>query len=321
MSKAVQRRRELLFDTFSHNLNYVKTHPFIQITPDIENSYMCPMCYRIFARDSVTERDILTLDHIPSEKLGGKDGQTVLLCKKCNNDLGSSLDKSLYQLLMSSDFVARIPGSSIEGWYSANDIKMTATIGYADDGSLNIFGHPKRTDPKKTNEAKSYIENLPRTCDLELKMGARMGKPHLADIACLRYAYLMLFRLFGYAAIFYPEMMKIRDQIVNPNDEIIPRSWIISNSDLIIPDDALGINLITEPLEAQSFLVVFDLVTRQRTRQAVILPKSAQPSLQVYDWLLAKRQDNTSIGLQYKHLPEDLILLTDPSYMFHVHSF
>jgi hypothetical protein len=318
LAKSKQKKREEIFDLYSQNLNVVKQHPNIQITPEIDNSYMCPICYRIFIRESASTPDILTLDHIPSKKLGGSLGDAVLLCKRCNNDAGKLFDSHLKRILDVGDFAARIPGSSLEGWYTlAEGTKLTATMVFADDGGLQILGHPERSDPKQIALEKVYISSLPPNGELGWEFGGTIGNAHFADVGLLRYAYLMLFRMFGYGAIFYQAMMRTCDQIRNPTEQILPRSWILTG--LPMPDDALGISIVTEPEEARAFLVVLDLVTKRRTRHAIVLPNSSEQGLGVYDWLLEKKQAQAEVEFTVGSLPEDAGLLTKPRWAFTVH--
>jgi len=76
-------------------------------------------------------------------------------------------------------------------------------------------------------------------------------------------------------------LVRVRHQIQNPSAKILP-DWGIIRSDF--PDAALGISIICEPKDLQSFLVIFDLkAEEQSVRYGVILPGPTNPGLKVYE--------------------------------------
>jgi len=318
LAAAKLAKRGALFDQYSRNWNTVKRHPQVRVSPNIDDTYMCPLCPKGFLRDAVADPDHLTLDHIPSEKLGGRIEGAVLLCKDCNNKAGAKLDGPLKRVLDAADFTAAVPGSSVEGWYTlAPGTKMTATIRYDDGGTLQILGDPRRSNPRHRDIENAFLASLPDSDQLTWKMGGSLGKPRLADIALLRYGYLMLFRQFGYGAIVHETMRRVRDQINKPDEQILPYSWVLM--DIGYPDESLGVNIITEPSPAQSYLIVFDLLTKRRTRCGVILPKTAYPGLVAYEWFAEQKQASALIELSCAHCPEDPGLLTNPDLAFVAH--
>jgi hypothetical protein len=71
------------------------------------------------------------------------------------------------------------------------------------------------------------MASLPSTGELTWKIGGAMGKARSADVALLRYAYLLLFRMFVYGAIVTSAMTRIRAQICAPEEHILPHRWIL----------------------------------------------------------------------------------------------
>ena len=107
-----------------------------------------------------------------------------------------------------------------------------------------------------------------------------------AEVALLRIAYLIAYAKLGNGFFINGGLYKIREQILNPDKDILPKVFWLN---MDFPKEYEGINIITLPKELRSFLIVFNLKTSSQTRQfAIVLPGPSNPGTKVYDFILDK---------------------------------
>ena len=58
--KAVLRQK--LFDLYANNWNIVKQHPNLRVTPDINDVFICPLCFRCFTREYLDSDVLLSFE-------------------------------------------------------------------------------------------------------------------------------------------------------------------------------------------------------------------------------------------------------------------
>jgi hypothetical protein len=306
-------RRTRLFNRYSQNWNIIKRHPALRIHPDVEDVYVCPLCYCYFSREDIRDLDKLSLDHVPAEVFGGALNDAIMVCKPCNSEAGRHLDGQLHRLLSASDVANRAPGAAIVVRYSAVEgTDMAATVRIGSDRAWELIGDRKRSNPQHHIIEDAFLDSLPTESSITWRVKMRVGKPRFADVAVLRYAYLSLFRMFGYGAIVYPAMQRVREQILNPSEQILHKGWTIWN--IGVPDEAVGVNIVTRPYEVRSFLVVFNLLTRQSTRVGIFLPASHNPDIDFQAWL--RNQKEAELKLVSYQMDADI--LTHPVHAFEV---
>lgn len=309
------RKRRQLFALYSNNLNVVKQHPLIRLEPDEEEGFVCPICFKFFTREALSKSydDHLTLEDVPPISLGGK--VRTLTCKVCNNWAGSQLESHLKRKLNMDEFFQGV----VSSWDSARfrphpDINLPATVHIQGESGIYIEYHPGRSHPEDIEKLRELeaSENIP---GIKVDFVGKYKK-HRPEVALLRIAYLWAFGFFGYGFLISFNIQRIRHQIRNPTERILP-NWVIANADF--PDEALGINVITEPKELQSFIVVFELKTANRTtRHGVILPGPSEPGLKVYDWLSSATNIERELKFRTYNIPE-YNYIVDPNLAFASH--
>ena len=100
----------------------------------------------------------------------------------------------------------------------------------------------------------------------------KSGNLRKTKLAILKSAYLYAFYELGYAFIYNPNSMKIRDQLISLN-EIILDLEDLHIKPVLVDDEHLGINILTYPKEFASYLIVLDYkITDYRERIGVFLP-------------------------------------------------
>lgn len=107
-------KKKQLFDLYSGNMKLflqhfsLVSHSEEQISEryikKLEESIFCPICLQVFDSTSLIPigENYLTIEHIPPDSLGGTP--SLLLCKKCNNECGDTLDIHLLRYIQVASF-------------------------------------------------------------------------------------------------------------------------------------------------------------------------------------------------------------------------
>jgi hypothetical protein len=297
MSKTNYNRKEVIFKIFSQNLEWVKENPVIEFKPDFSNGYICPLCFNVFFIKDLDSKlnNFLTLEDIPPKSLGGKP--KALTCKACNSKSGHDLDAHLLNNLLDIDVNSFLPNSKANAVFELSGNTINGEVEIDENGRMKIDLQTKRSNP---TEAKSFMKELipPQTVFNPLFHPQRVFEPGFqspsfnlkfknkfdekrAEVALLRIAYLIGFSSFGNGFFLNPGLYKVREQILNPDQNILPKVFWIKYD---FPKELEGINIITLPKELKSFLIIFSLATKSATRQfAIVLPGPSSPGIEVYD--------------------------------------
>ncbi|WP_158288305.1 HNH endonuclease [Mucilaginibacter psychrotolerans] len=247
----------------------------------------------------------LTLEHVPPESLGGKG--TILTCKKCNSESGRTLDAELLKYLEGIDFEQFLPNSKQSTPMTLNGKTINARINVEENGLINLHFDPNRSNPKIFAEVVNEIERAhsfdpDQITNLSGNIPRKKHDARIMEIALLRIAYLKLFQTFGYAALLNHGMLFIREQIANPNKDILERPQIM------IADFPEGISIIKSPIEIQCFLVTFNLKTKSATRKFnVMLPGPSGVNIDIYKnyrSFVLGNHEKSNVPLAMEYLPE-----------------
>jgi hypothetical protein len=273
----------------------------------------------MYSRAALDIPQLITLEHVPPKTFGGKNSQGILLCGKCNHTSGSKLDKQIQTKLNAEDFLYGIPGSVVDGEYSIGpNISFAATLTVPEQGVIQIEGDGKRSDPKEKAKEAAFLETHDPQEGLTGRYSLSLGNSHLANIGLLRIAYLTAFKVFGYGFIFHKNLVRVREQILNPQEIIIPRTWNITGLDF--QQLPTGTCAVVSPSHFRCLLVIFELRTKLRTvRQAIVLPSTEPRGLEIYDYLELMKGKSIKLSASaaiYQYNPE---LLTNPSFCFVTH--
>jgi 5-methylcytosine-specific restriction endonuclease McrA len=112
-------KRHYLFDLYAENWTTVKREPYVtRVAPDVDDVFVCPICFKFFTREDLSYQDVLSLEHVPPKSLGGMDAECTLTCHKCNSKAGSKLEAQLTKKLALEDVLAGVPGTSFDVQYS-----------------------------------------------------------------------------------------------------------------------------------------------------------------------------------------------------------
>ncbi|SDY11500.1 HNH endonuclease [Lutibacter oricola] len=292
-----REKRELIFKIYSDNFQSIVDNTDLKKTYDKDYGYYCPLCSEHFNKQNLDDKT-LTLEHNPPKSLGGKG--SILTCKKCNSKSGHSIDVELLNALETLDNYSFKPNSEFRTKFhneSTGDKGVNAKIKIDNEGKFIINVDSKNNNPKISekffNSASQTYHNPMFTTDLknigwQKKLSFNFPKPEplnekILAISLLKIAYLLAFEKLGYIFLFSKNMQIIRQQLDNPDKEIIKRPFWIKYD---FPDDNLGVNIITKPRELRAFLIIFDLKTNSdKYRFAIVLPSLGENDDKIYDIL------------------------------------
>lgn len=314
------RKREKIFDLYSQNLLWIKEHPKITFNPHFEEGYLCPLCFNLFPRQSLQPADPnpLTIEHNPPKSLGGT--QQILTCKECNSKTGHKIDSHLVKRLSELDFFEERPNSKIRATLDNSGHKVTSDLSFNTEGTfiINIDrknSHPIQADNFLANRSYSYkafdsfdresLFNSGTHWKLNFTMSPRLpSNERHSEISLLKIAYLYAFQKFGYGFLIHPHLYKVREQILNPTKEILPKVFWIKYD---FPEQTLGLNIINKPAELACLLIIFNLYNNSSKRQfAIALPGPDKSGYKIYENLEKFLcQDGTgSIDMNLEHLQD-----------------
>lgn len=305
MANKLAQKRERMFDLFSTNLNQVAASPGVNATADLTGIYLCPICLHSFTKDALKSDCLnpLTFEDVPPKKLGGR--VFTLTCKKCNNSGGRGIDIHLINALKEMDFNSFSPNAGAPVKFRVEDGEVNGRVDIDASGRVILRSDTKSSNPKHSEKLENLVESKRHSIEgipFEFVLTNQKADKRIAEVALLRVAYLMAFGTFGYGFIINDNLKDVRQQILNPDKEIISRLTPIQ---LKFPKEHNGMNMIKSPKNLRCFLVIFDLITPSRTYQfAIPLPAPFRSGLMIYDNIkeeLAK--GDTTITLD--HIAED----------------
>ena len=221
----------------------------------------CPICLTPFTRDAVEKGKTVTLEHVPPETVGGS--VKCLTCATCNSSAGRKLDRAAER--MNRAIMDREAGLGRKVVINAFGVQQTAY--FSPDGGLDpeaikrLPGSPaakqlrektfQKLDGRKT-VLWGEVTRRPNS-KWDAKKGIRISMPeeppgNYVIVSWLRSAYLLVFSVLGQGGYQYAEseaLRPIREQIMNPDEEIAPP--LLWNLSLPPPKDMIGIQNRRQP--------------------------------------------------------------------------
>lgn len=268
-------KRKHLFDKYTNNLKLLVENRIIDnVALDEKPFYICPICVGKFYEEDLvdTSYNMLTLEDAPPKSLGGTANS--LTCKKCNSICGHTIDFHLTERMRELDEKERLPGSVIRGKFKKDGKMVYGELRIKENGVIQAYHHKKANNE---TELEKYIDQVTpedgkNIVDFEHK-SSRVN-PKRLQIALIKSAYMMTFDKFGYAFILRPEYNRIREQLLNPDDDIYPLNCWFQGP---LPKEHNGVPFITQK-GLESIFTIFILSTDKKERMfGVIIPISTVP--------------------------------------------
>ena len=185
----------------------------------------CPICLTPFERAAVEDGREVTLEHVPPRGLGTSSIAMCLTCAPCNNAAGEGVDHAAASWARSTTRSTKVrvdfPGAPpLTGYW---------TLG--DNGGLVVRGRPG-VEPQLT-------------ADVKFQISFQLPKLRLAVVSHLKSAYLSVFSLLGQHGYRYAEskaLLPVRQQIMNPGEEVIQEHFACKAGDWTLKGNAIIMN-------------------------------------------------------------------------------
>ena len=181
---------------------------------------MCPTCLSVV---DIGDTQNITEAHIVPRYSGGK--LKTYLCKKCNSDFGSKQDKWFGEFVrLNENGKGIFDTTNQSGHFEINGVRVGGKFRESPDGKgLDFAIMIDRTSP----EALKKLDGDGSFSEIKVRIPLEENK-NLVYVGFLTAAYLMWFKELGYSWVFQEQLDIVRKQILNPAEEVIPGSYIMT---------------------------------------------------------------------------------------------
>jgi hypothetical protein len=285
-----------LFQHYKQNLNMVYADPRVNLRPTRDDVVICPLCYDTWFTVEAIENDLLTLEHVPPESLGGKG--RVLTCKTCNNTQGSALDAPLASFIQDIDALRGKGEGYVDGTWKTEDGGKVRIEFRTNETGWAVNAVPKGSHPQ---HLKFLNDQFEQNSIEEFNISLKITDPKRANLGLLRTAYLLAFYYMGYGFLTNPHLRQVRHQLQHPEEGIFPHNavqWFLEQE---VPDNLLGVSIIYEPAAWKSYLIVFDVQRKCSIpyRVGVMLPGPNPRDYEFFEYM--KTAETKMSGTQLHH--------------------
>lgn len=304
-------KREALFKLYAANLN--------SLFPDVTDTFVCPFCQKSFGPDSVTgDNPTVILAHCMPESLKGK--LVTLACADCDTRSGKELDVHLKNRLETEDFYRGDTDGSHRVWIEVAGHKVRADfeIMRGADGNPvhSVIMDQEHSHPDAVRAVLEALHSGEAFKSVPTVYVGNRLDPDIAisRLAVLRSAFLMMFRVFGYRYVFDDNLIRLRAQLLNPQDQILPTVTAITLDETTDCLDAVGI--VTEPEAMRSFFVpmLFRTKSKRKVKKAVLLPGLGLDGDTIFERAQEHQAKNTRLDFRATVFKLDPRKLQDPKY-------
>lgn len=184
-------------------------------------SLICPICLNKFDTNNHEE----SLEHVPQKSLGGK--VIAITCKSCNNTCGTKIDGQLTKYIKTLENNEFIEGSEKYVSVYTPDGQINGKLIIENSNSYTLKLDKTQNNPKTFDIRRGNIKR-----DSLIEVQSKSPKVEISGLnaALLKNAYMILFSKFGYTFLLDVYYNKFREQIIKPNEKIIPEGlWTIQN--------------------------------------------------------------------------------------------
>lgn len=265
-----KEKRQFLFEKYSKQLSDIVQARLYDIKLAYDQTFICPICLNQFSVEDldITKPNHLTLEDAPPYSLGGT--ANTLTCKKCNNESGHKIDFHLVEFLNELQIRNFSPNTEAKVTLEHKGEKVQGLLKIDNEGGITITHLFKNNNPHKLEK---YVDQTGRGDYPILFFKASRVEAKKVEVALLKSAYILAFEHYGYALILSHAFDVVRQQILNPDDEIYPNGfWSKQNS---YNEQSAGVHFITSK-NYEGIMSIFILKTNNGTKDGygVYLPIS-----------------------------------------------
>ncbi|TMV13309.1 HNH endonuclease [Arenibacterium halophilum] len=273
----------------------------------LKNIFKCPICLRDLPVGNIDSKDrqfSIDEEHIIPKSVGGKI--TIFLCKSCNNTAGSKHTKWLGEYI--EIFEGKAPfhasGKKQKATATADGYTINGTLKVAEGGDLEFVALRSHSHP---HAFEGHV-NAPSGSKLTVQVDVPAYRQEkLVGVGFLAAAYELWFKNFGYSFVLQKSLDIVREQISNPEEDIIDWCYTIDTEEYfgegqILREPAIGVMRFGQ--DHFAIAVIFN--------QIVILPS---PTKQHPDRAHYKEIRHLLLSLKPQIAPRFQNRCTGPGYM------
>lgn len=201
----------------------------------IKGYYVCPLCKKTFNLQELGDKvgDVLTLEDVPPKSLGGSP--ILVTCKKCNSKCGHDIDNWLLHELELQYGNKDRQLENADAVLDSHGKKVHTKVWIDEDKTICFDIRSKTNPPNAVDEFVNSVKSDGANYSIQVNLHVKKEKSNVnaARIAVLKSAYLYAFRKLGYYYILNDSLKPIRDQILNPDKDILRGTFIIGDQDTV----------------------------------------------------------------------------------------
>lgn len=201
---------------------------------ELRGLFRCPTClcdYPIASKE-------ITEEHIIPASNGGK--LTTFLCKSCNSSFGHKQTRWL------SDWIELNEGNGLfhvnpkkqRTQLKADGQSLNGSLAIADDGALEFTIDPRRSNPVDFQAHRNGPK--PAKVAITTKLPVFSNEKSL-KVGFLTAAYGLWFKNFGYSFVLQSSLDIVRQQILNPDQDLMDWNYLIETPAKEIIDPCVGL--------------------------------------------------------------------------------
>lgn len=296
MSGNGQRKKALLIEkyckkTFTIHFVSAEGRDF-----QIMDAFICPICLNIIKKE---DSDIITLEDVPPKSVGGSP--LLITCQPCNNVVGGKIESFLHNELLVFYLLKNPEDIPFKAEYILNGVKIKGRVKIKSIENREILC---TIDSNDINNYPIFTQELDQNWDgsnLEIKYDLTSVKSNddYSNLSILKSAYLLAFAKMGYMYILNDSLDLIRDQLQNPDKDVLKNSFLVAKGIDILQDLNDGVYCgYVENLYCVLVVMTFKLKKNNalKHRAVVALPTPGAKDSSLYSQL-AKMPNNKTISI------------------------
>jgi len=190
--------------------------------PDLRDHFLCPICLTAIP---LHKKERISEAHVIPKAAGGE--LKTYLCDKCNSLFGRKQDKWFGEhLKLINKKVATIFATDIkDGHFWIDDIRVNGTWKIEQNNEFAFYIHKDRNPPSINKLMKEKYGSRPPQINLKVSIPILKHRK-IVEMGFLTAGYLMWFGALGYSWVLQSHLDQIREQILNPEKNILKTRFI-----------------------------------------------------------------------------------------------
>ncbi|VAW23829.1 hypothetical protein MNBD_ALPHA12-1267 [hydrothermal vent metagenome] len=201
---------------------------------EFRGMFRCPTCLGNYVLDSKQ----ITEEHIIPKSIGGK--VTTFLCKECNSKFGNKQTRWLSEWieLNKGDAPFHIDPKKQDAKITADGRTLNGSLRLAEDGAIEFNSDKNRSNPVDYEAFWTGPKHSEITVTFKTSVFANEGS---LSVGFLTAAYGLWFKNFGYSFVLQSAMDIVRQQIMNPWQNLMSWNYLIETPLKEIKDPCIGL--------------------------------------------------------------------------------